>query len=75
LYANGITPESGRTQLIEVPSVRPVLKPLDLGLLRDLERVVYLDPKVSNCAFQLARIRLTQAERGLRGGGAAKVFA
>jgi hypothetical protein len=37
LYAYGIEPESGcgRTPLIEVPNVWPVLKikPLDLGLL------------------------------------------
>ena len=33
--------------------MRPVLELLDLGLLRDLQRVIYLDPKVSNGAFQL----------------------
>lgn len=32
-YSCGIPIESGRTPLIEVPSVRPVLEPLDLGPL------------------------------------------
>jgi len=53
LYAYGVTPESGRTKPVEEPSVRPALQLLDLGLLRDLQRVIYLDPKVSNGAFQL----------------------
>jgi hypothetical protein len=54
LYAHGICPESGRTQQIEEASMRPAFKPLDLGLLRDLQGVIYLDPKVSYGAFDLA---------------------
>ena len=53
LYAWGVTPESGRTKRVEEPSVRPALRLLDLSLLRDLQRVIYFDPKVSNRAFQL----------------------
>lgn len=45
--------ESGRTKRVEEPNVRPAFQLLDLGLLRDLQRVIYLDPKVSNGAFQL----------------------
>ena len=33
--------------------MRPTLQLLNLGLLRDLQRVIYLDPKVSNRALQL----------------------
>ena len=55
LYSCGIALESGRTPLIEEPSVRPVLKPLDLGLLRDLQRVIYLDPEVVKmCSYTFA---------------------
>jgi hypothetical protein len=32
--------------------VQPALRRLDFGLLRDLQRVIYLDPEVSNGAFQ-----------------------
>ena len=48
------TVESGRTNSIELRTVRPSLQMLDLGLLRDLQGVIYLDPKVSDGAFQLA---------------------
>jgi hypothetical protein len=34
--------------------VQPALRRLDFGLLRDLQRVIYLDPEVSNGAFELA---------------------
>jgi hypothetical protein len=47
-------PESGRTKPIKARSVRPSFSPLDLGLLRDLQCVISLDPKVSNGALQLA---------------------
>lgn len=42
--------------------MQPALRRLDFGLLRDLQRVVYLDPEVSNGAFQLA-----MAEQELNG--------
>ena len=34
--------------------VQPARRRLDFGLLRDLQRVIYLDPEVSNGAFELA---------------------
>ena len=34
--------------------MQPALRRLAFGLLRDLQRVIYLDPEVSNGAFQLA---------------------
>lgn len=34
--------------------VRPAPQPLDFSLLRDLKRVINLDPEVSDSAFQLA---------------------
>jgi hypothetical protein len=33
--------------------VRPTFQVLDVGLLRNLRRVIDLDPKVSNSALQL----------------------
>lgn len=52
LYAVATTPENGRTNLLRGRHVQPALRRLDFGLLRDLQRVIYLDPEVSNGAFQ-----------------------
>ena len=49
-----IAPESGRTKPIAEASVQPGRKPLNFGLFRDLQRVIYLDPEVSHSAFELA---------------------
>ncbi len=54
LHAYGITPQSGRTRGVLIGDVRPTFQVLDLSLLRDLQRVIDLDPKVSNGALQLA---------------------
>ena len=34
--------------------VQPAPRRLDFGLLRDFQRVIYLDPEVSHSAFELA---------------------
>ena len=47
LYAQGTAPESGRTNPVEEQSVWPELQMLYPGLLRDHQRVIDLDPKVS----------------------------
>jgi hypothetical protein len=46
-------PESGRRPEGEPDRVRPAIPQLDLGLLRNLQGVIDLDPKVSNGALQL----------------------
>lgn len=45
--------ESGRTTPNEGTNVQPANQRLDFGLLRDLQRVINLDSKVSNGALQL----------------------
>ena len=58
LQAYGISPESGRTKSIKEPGARPTLAPpLDLGLLRDIQCVIDLDPKVSNSRLILSTLR------------------
>lgn len=47
------TPQSGRTKASMMPSVRPTLPLLDFSLLRYFQRIIDLDPKISNRAFQL----------------------
>ena len=46
--------ESGRTTPNEGTNVQPANQRLDFGLLRDFQRVINLDSKVSDGAFQLA---------------------
>ena len=53
LRANDIMPESGRTKSINGTCVRLTCQALDLCLLRDLQCVIDLDPKVSDGALQL----------------------
>jgi hypothetical protein len=45
-------PTAGLMNSCRSGSVRPGLRPLNLGLLRDFQRVIYLDSKVSNGALQ-----------------------
>ena len=44
--------ESGRTKGTLMAFVRPTPSLLDFRLLRDLQCVIHLDPKISNCALQ-----------------------
>ena len=54
LYAYGITPKSGRTTPSKSAERAAAAAQLDFGLFRDLKRIIDLDSKVSNGAFQLA---------------------
>jgi hypothetical protein len=53
LYSYTIIPESGHTLSRNSNSVRPAFPALNLGLLRDLQRVIDLDTKVSDGTLQL----------------------
>ena len=52
-YPCRTTPQSGRTQPIRAFCVQPTFQVLDFSLLRDFQRVIDLDPKVSNHTLQL----------------------
>ena len=57
--------ESGRTPPNEGANLQPANQRLDFGLLRDFQRVINLDSKVSDGALQLAvpEQKLTQADQ------------
>ena len=61
-YELSIAPESGPTKPIAQANVQPGRRSLNFGLFRDLQRVIYLDSKVSDGALQLG-----MAEQDLHG--------